>query len=318
MKKDSLVIETKDREFLFTLGYTHPPDSYNCYLQYVPFQEGDDPAFKKKIGELDYFKLTHILHYYSPKEYFERAAKSKSIKYLSTDYLLGKVFKVNQEDVKRVIDPREVMKRLNKKTETLVEKIAKILKVKKEDMGIMGSSLYGGRTEISDMDIVIYGRNKCTKAAKIIKQLTKKKEHQVIKYGRVHHRLFHIEGNIIDPHFILNDDENSMMEDYNFVFKGNKMLHGTIKENIESCFTPAVYKTEKGYFVTYTIGHRLLLDEGIEIELPTKLFEGTHKVSGIKNNFYIYRVEDGWRDPTKRKLFSKRVYSIPKVMKNAA
>jgi len=317
IKTDLLIVETKDEEFLFTLGYLQGPDYFNCYPQYIPFQSGDNDKFKRRIGSKDYLKATNLLNYSSPEDYFRRIKQSSSHAFLDVDPFLGRIFRVPENSVKRIINPREMLKSIDSEPLNIVQKLSILFDVEQDNLGLIGTLAYGGAVQSSDVDIVIYGKRNSIRASHRIRELRAQKEYQLIKYGRIHHRLFNLEGRVIDPHFVLNPNEQSLLQEHSFTYEGEERLEDGIKANIQSCFTPAIYQTKKGYFVTYAIGHRMLLDVGTAIDLPVKVFEGTHKDNGKKDYFYLWQMEKGWIDPTKEKRFKVRFHDVPR-RKNVA
>ncbi len=316
-KTDLLVLETKESEFLFTVGYLHGQGFSNCYPQYVPFQENDNIKFQRIIKEQQYFKATNLLIYYSPEDYFTRIKQSQSHQYITDDPFLGKIFRVPEDSIKRIINPREELGKADLETLRMTKKLSCLLGVEMEYLGLIGTLTYGGIDQTSDFDLVIYGRHNCLNTSQKIKELCTHDQYQLIKYNRIHHRQFNLEGRIIDPHFVLDPGESSLLQQYSFVSKGEKRLEETIVENSHSCFTPAVYQMESGYLVTYAIGHRMLLEVGTKLDLPVKVFEGTHKCNGKPNYFYLWQMEKGWIDPTKEKIFSVRFHDVPRC-KNVA
>lgn len=325
-KTDLLVIETNEREFLFTLGYLHGSDFFNCYPQYVHFQDGDDKRFKRTINNRDYLKSTNILNYYSPENYFRRIKQSQSHRFLSVDPVLGTVFKIPETAVRRIINPREMLGLIlsdsedqqNKETLGLVSELSELFDVNIDDLGLVGTLAYGGVEPSSDFDIVVYGKENSTKASNKIRELRTQKKHQLIKYNRIHHRFFSLDGRMIDPHFVLNPEEESLLQLHTLEYQGKIRLNDVVTDNSSSCFTPAIYGTGTGYFVTYAIGHRMLLDIGTELDLEVEVYEASNKPTNKPKLFYLWQMEDGWVDPTRERKFSYRIYDIPKLQPKIA
>src|SRR3989338_124390 len=129
IKTDLIMLETTDNEIFFTIGYLHGEDFFNCYPQYVPFRKDDDVKFKKMIGGRYYFNAIRLLNYSTPDDYFIRISQSKSYNYLDEDPFLGRMFRVKKSMLKKVINPIEVVKSVDKTTKDFIDKLAILLNV---------------------------------------------------------------------------------------------------------------------------------------------------------------------------------------------
>ena len=145
---------------IFTVkGVVHPPDRVVAYLRYVP-----DPRGARRRGGERYRRV------YSVAEQ-EQALRARGLSYRTDDPALGvPVDAVPWEDVARLYDPRERLRRLSdvgpgdaltEDALTLAELLRDAAGVPPEALGLTGSLLFDLHVPASDIDLVVYGDGEC-------------------------------------------------------------------------------------------------------------------------------------------------------------
>jgi predicted nucleotidyltransferase len=145
---------------IFTVkGIVQPPDRIVAYLRYVP-----DTGGERVRGRERYRRV------YSVAEQ-EEALRALGLSYRVDDPMLGvPVDAVPRDDVARVYDPRERLRRLRDggPEDALAEDalaLAELLRaaagIPTAALGVTGSLLFGLHTSASDIDLVVYGDGEC-------------------------------------------------------------------------------------------------------------------------------------------------------------
>lgn len=163
-------LETQEGLFFAVKGLEHPPDRLISILRYAPVLEGGD---RKKDG-VSYRRLYH----FAEQEQFINTAYPQ---YLSYDSVFQTTLQsVPKSLVQRVYSPRRRLQELTqapagKGIEDDALAFTRLLEketgVPRSALGIAGSLLIGLHTELSDLDIAVYGAQNCKKAHRVLQRL---------------------------------------------------------------------------------------------------------------------------------------------------
>jgi predicted nucleotidyltransferase len=165
-------IKTKDGIIFEVKGLVHPSDKIIAFPRFVLDVNG-----KRKHKNFRYNKI------YSLSERFV-FLEQKYPHYIIYDSIFGeKLCEIPLEDVKRVYNPVDCLKRLRKRRnlDSLEATALQCLKVLKENanvswskLGVSGSLLVKMHTETSDIDPVVYGSENCWKVHLALQKLLEK------------------------------------------------------------------------------------------------------------------------------------------------
>jgi uncharacterized protein len=170
-------IYTTDDLFFATTTYLHPEDRIISFLRYIPDQNGDRSQNKKLYSKVDSNQAYKFLERNFPEYLFDCE--------ITKVEMMG----VPIEKVKKLLIPtdrlREIME--SKKRDKLQEKVVLLAEtfhdhsgISFNKMGVSGSILPGlYKSEVSDIDFVIYGLKNHRKAMEAFEEI--KKENGILK-----------------------------------------------------------------------------------------------------------------------------------------
>lgn len=174
--RDRDAIITKEGLIFRVLGYTHPPDSYVCDLEYAPTSifRSENPKAPRGHPQISHYKLyedegwTYLAKHY-PQYLIPHAMLQK------------KVIGVSHRDIAEVRRPQEKLRELLAKpekdelvtaTQNVLDLVTKRSGLQLEDFGVFGSMLHDFHyPELSDIDLTVYGREKATKLHEALREL---------------------------------------------------------------------------------------------------------------------------------------------------
>lgn len=155
-------IETWDGGIYDVKGYVHPPGKVVAFIKYAPSRRAE--RFKNGVGYERIYALESRL------SYLQRFKPQ----YLIFDEVFGRVMvEVPLSDVKEHYLPeaklqalrrREFLDRVEADALDLIRKVKETSGVSWFDMGVSGSILLDMHNDLSDVDLVIYGKENCLKA----------------------------------------------------------------------------------------------------------------------------------------------------------
>lgn len=160
MKSDLLegyFVVTKDNHIFEVKGIVHPPNRIIAYLRYAPAADGD----RINTSGLSYKKI------YDLKKREVYLAENHP-EYLWNDDVNGRIMQSVSKDsvayclspidyVKELRNRRQHLTSLQKASLSLIEILVNRANLDWSDVGITGSQLLGLETDLSDIDIVVYG-----------------------------------------------------------------------------------------------------------------------------------------------------------------
>jgi len=160
-------LETKEGLIFDVKGDCHPPDRIISFVRYVPDPEGDRKkkgrAFRKiyDLKERYQFLKKHFPHYIYFDPVFQQTLQG-----------------VPHKNLKIVYYPREKLRELIAHERDAVEEstvqLAQRLNIPTEALGVSGSVLVELHTPVSDMDLVVYGKEVSIRAYEHLAALREK------------------------------------------------------------------------------------------------------------------------------------------------
>jgi len=174
--RDRDAIVTREGLIFRVFGYTHPPESYICDLEYAPstlFQSKNPKAFRTD-GKNVFYKFYEDEGWNFIQKHFPR--------YMVLHKPLGKkVVGVHCGDVAGVRKPEEALKRLveTEPKDELLKAMHEVLEATVfrlglclEDFGVFGSLLHGFyHPKFSDLDFIVYGKGNLEKIRSLLQEL---------------------------------------------------------------------------------------------------------------------------------------------------
>jgi len=258
-------IITSDNLMFEVKGIVHPHDRVIAYVRYVPNIEdssSSDSVFRK------------IYNLREREEYLSNGF----LEYLWFSKSHGRVLQaVPHKKIVQVLDPVEHMNQIRSEksalsiaTSNLIELLIDITGIDRLEIGVTGSQLVGVATEISDIDLVVYGKSTCRKFYNRLRKNFDKiprleryegkllDAHVLFRWGDLieHHELLHriestkiLQGVFESQQFFIRLVKRP--QDVEEVFGqivtenlGVREIHCSIIENRNSIFTPCTYQVE--------------------------------------------------------------------------
>jgi predicted nucleotidyltransferase len=174
--RDRDAIVTEEGLIFRIFGYTHPKDAYVCDVEYAPatiFKSNNPKAFRNNEQNVFY-------KFYEDEGW--RFLERNFPQYLILHEILQKkVVGVNNQHIMTVRKPETELERLmlSSHEDKLLRALQNVLKLSAEcsglstgDFGVFGSMLHGfHHPDFSDIDLVVYGRNKVANLCKTLQEL---------------------------------------------------------------------------------------------------------------------------------------------------
>ncbi|MDP3728438.1 MAG: hypothetical protein Q8R18_03200 [bacterium] len=295
---DQTMLETEDGCIFTSIGNIHPVGKSIGLIVYIPWKEALQtiPHIKKTdIKGRSYGKISPVWHFTSREAYFDCLKQYSH--YIHEDAFFGKVTAIPDAAIIQAYPPQ---RNINRELEGILEEACVCLGIPKEATGITGSPLFTEKNG-NDVDITIYGRKHVQKAVERIRELTKISQHQFMRYGRVHQKLFRLGDHVIDI-FPLYSQEDTLPFPQEIEYQGPALVQGEIAEEFDAAFTPSTYLLNDGrLLISYQMGHKLLLRKGDKVEVHA------HRIyfPEIGQEAFLIRLGDPWEDPTLEKRFQK-------------
>ena len=258
--RDGDIILTDDFFIFYIIGYDHPKDRVISYLKYIPssvknYFRLEWIPYKWQFLGREYVRPKLL---YSPENFksIEVSFKSQFPDYLYFSKNMGKsVFVVPYNKIQKVYIPKNGLKSLIKieNKDSLQSKAIKLInflsncsKIPLSDFGIHGSLLTSMHSEISDIDIAIYGADNFHILRKTVEELENEKR---LKYLYEIHtdKLRKNKGIFENKKFVFNAIRkiSEIRNTYNtFEYKIIKSIQFQCKiiDNSQAIFRPAIYK----------------------------------------------------------------------------
>lgn len=256
----------KDNLFFDVKGLLHPADYIICFLRFFPHPDGE--------------RIKNNIHFKKVYNLSERYAllREKYPKYLFFSKELDiEVQGVKTKEIKRIYTPRTFFKKLledinlsrsKKRSMDLCELFINEGNLSENSIGITGSTMIGLNTEVSDIDIIIYGTELSLKfqekLAQIFKKSNKCRKYNIHEYKSHYNwrvggsnipfedfmksekRKQH-QGKFMDHDFFIRyikspKDWKGNFYDYQYKNFGRIKLKAVILDSKDSIFTPCLYK----------------------------------------------------------------------------
>lgn len=327
---------TKEGLYFIVVGNVHPKDRIISYLKYYPKQA------RKRVRALD--NLVRTIKHYDIPDLIEsiKIVERKCPQYLHFFELYGFTFPaVGIENIKKHFIPEDRLSELlnlnnpdplSKKAIDLTRRLSDESGISIERFGVTGSILLGIHdSELSDIDITVYGKKNCQKVketlfgmfkendATIKKVLERDKEFLLkpekrlrflsVKQRRIFYERKWNRGTFKGTFFSVNsvrtaEEITESYGDKKYLPSGLVEIEASVTDSSENMFIPAIYNIEsvsviKGSnvhgiseLVSYSKKYCNLAEDG-EIILSRGKLE---KVVSLKNNESYYRVVVGSLD----------------------
>jgi predicted nucleotidyltransferase len=174
--RDRDAIITKEGLIFRVFGYSHPLEAYICDVEYAPAEifKSDNPKAFRSQGQRVFYK------FYEDEGL--KFVKKYNPQYLIFHNILRKeVVGIYNSDIVKVKRPDEKLREIMKTgpRDELIAALHEVLEfvvhrssLSKEDFGVFGSLLHDFyHPKFSDLDCVIYGREKATKLRETLQEL---------------------------------------------------------------------------------------------------------------------------------------------------
>lgn len=183
--RDRDAIVTREGLIFRVFGYSHPSNAYICDVEYAPAEifKSNNPKAFRSWGQRVFYK------FYEDEGL--KFVKKYNPQYLILhDMLRRKVVGVNYSDVVRVEKPDEKLEKIMKMEprDELITALHNVLELttqcsnlSTENFGVFGSLLHDFyHPRFSDLDFIIYGREKAVKLRETLRELYEEK-HSLLK-----------------------------------------------------------------------------------------------------------------------------------------
>jgi len=210
-------------------GLVHPPDKIVAFVRYVP-----DPLGDRRRGGIKYRKIYELSERYS----FLRQTVPE---YLVHDPVFDEdLIEVPRQRILHHHEPlrktRELLRNadtvLEQKTVEMISLMASASSVPKEEFGVSGSMLVGLAGPDSDIDIVVYGSERCRRVRRALTALLKDGD-EFKPYGeekvRALYRSRHGETGVSFPDYA----RCELRKDFQGYFKGTDFFVRYVKDSSE-------------------------------------------------------------------------------------
>jgi predicted nucleotidyltransferase len=174
--RDRDTIVTKEGLIFRVFGYDHPPDAYICDLEYAPKSifNSSNPKAPRGHSQMSHYKLyedeswTYLAKHY-PQYLIPHAMLQRNV--IGVKHC--DIVEVRRPDEKlRELLARPEKDRLITATQDVLDLVTKCSGLRLEDFGVFGSMLHGfHHPKLSDIDLVIYGREKVTRLRQALGEL---------------------------------------------------------------------------------------------------------------------------------------------------
>jgi predicted nucleotidyltransferase len=240
------------------------------------------------------------------KTNYEKYIKSTKRLYPKNYYLhklIGKLFRISKDERIKVLVPKKYSK-LNQYQKKIINHLCVKFSVPYNCLLIGGSTLFSGKTNFPDFDVIINGKKEGIKTSKSLTKITKSKKNKIlIGIKKYHPRRFRLENVIICPFAIHKEDNFFEVAKIKTIEKPKKDI-AKVVDCSESLFSPAVYKIKNNenniyHFISYFVGHNHLFRKNDIIEFKAPLYE--FKIRNIKKRAYVIPIQGSWID-IKRKI----------------
>jgi predicted nucleotidyltransferase len=266
---EGCLVESVENIIFDVKGLVHPPNKVVAFPRFIPDFKG-----LRQRGKDKYRKV------YSISERFKFLEKNLPDYVVYDTVFDEKLCELPLEKVKKVYNPVNRLERLRKsrnlkELEALALQCLKILKeeanVPWSKLGVSGSLLVGLHTEMSDIDLVVYGEKNCWKIHSALRKLLEEGNKPFKSYNLEDlKRLFNFrskdtimslkdfvkvesrkifQGKFMGRDFFVRfvKDLDEVDEDYGEVrYKncGYAKIEATVVDDAESIFTPCIYKID--------------------------------------------------------------------------
>ncbi|MEM1566251.1 MAG: hypothetical protein QW510_04075 [Candidatus Bathyarchaeia archaeon] len=174
--RDRDAIVTREGLIFRVFGYTHPPESCICDLEYAPsiLFQSKNPKALRTDGKHVFYKFYEDEGWHFIQKHFPQ--------YMILHKPLGKkVVGVYKNDVAEIRKPEQALRRLmeTEPKDELLEAMQKVLDatvfrlgLRLENFGVFGSLLHGFyHPKFSDLDFIVYGRENLEKIRSLLQEL---------------------------------------------------------------------------------------------------------------------------------------------------
>ena len=175
------LIETFDGNIFDVKGLSHPPKKVIAFIRYTPNSQGD-----RKRGKITYQKVYPLQERYD-------LLRERFPQYLVYDHVFNEwLCEVPINAIRHHYKPEDHLRKLCQKRqlaqlEAAALRFAELLKKNSEvpwnKLGISGSLLVGLYTPKSDIDLIVYGTQKCYRVYDSLKTLVNDRRNQVKSYN---------------------------------------------------------------------------------------------------------------------------------------
>jgi predicted nucleotidyltransferase len=175
------LIEAFDGNIFDVKGLSHPPKKVVAFIRYTPNSQGD-----RKRGKITYQKVYPLHERYD-------FLRERFPQYLVHDHVFNEwLCEVPINAIKHHYKPEDHLRKLRQKRqlaqlEAAALRFAELLKKNSEvpwnKLGISGSLLVGLYTPKSDIDLIVYGTQKCYRVYDSLKTLVNNLSSQVKSYN---------------------------------------------------------------------------------------------------------------------------------------
>ena len=250
--RDAMLFVHKSGIIVFSEGYYHPPGKLIGNIIYIPDPEGGKDIFgqpyrsiiKKKDtgGEEEWINYEKQLEIYR-----ELAPESQEDKPVFAKYKCQ--FELN--DLIGFVDHRRSLRmarRLSDEVDDSIRKVAGMLDIASETIGVTGSLALGNLKTAHDFDLVFYGTvNDGWKIVNQIYEIVKDPRRQVFEMGMLWAIRFYDDwGNMICPFFSYLDRDEIPLKNFRMELKGaNVKFEGTVTDDRHTFYMPSLLEMDK-------------------------------------------------------------------------
>lgn len=249
--RDAMLFVHKSGMIVFSEGYFHPRGQLIGNIIYIP-----DPAGKKEIFGRPYRSIIkkkaggeeEWINYEDQIEiYRELAPESQKNKPIYAKYKC----RFELDDLIGFVDHRRSLKmarRLSEDIDDSIRKVAGMLDISPETIGVTGSLALGNLQTAHDFDLVFYGTvDEGWKIVNQIYEIVKDPKRQVFEMGMLWAIRFYDDwGNMICPFFSYRDADEIPLKNFRMELKGEDLsFTGTVIDDRHTFYMPTVLKMDE-------------------------------------------------------------------------
>ena len=247
--RDAMLFVHKTGLILFSEGYCHPPEKLICNIIYMP-----DPEGKKEIFGLPYRSVIKKKSGDSDEEWINFEAQLDLYRELAPEAQENKPpyakykCQFDRKDLIGFVDHRRSLKiarGLSPEIDDSIRKVAGMLNVSPDSIGVTGSLALGNHKTAHDFDLVFYGKgDEGWDIVNQIYEIVKDPSRQVFEMGMLWAIRFYDDWeNMICPFFSYTDLSEIPLQDFSMkVEEEGVELAGTIVKDRHTFYMPSVLK----------------------------------------------------------------------------